>query len=353
MNLTKQFLAYFFLATLLLGTFACEDDAPEGPALGDNIIIINEGNFGQGNGSITLLDRDMDTVSNNAFASANAARNLEASVQSVTVEGNEAFIICNTADKIEIVDAATFEAIEAPIEADSLISPRYMDVVGDKAYVSVWGSFDENYMLPESKVAVIDLNDYSIIKYIATEDGAEDVQAVGDKIFVANSYTNMLTVINTDTDEIEEVITLDGSPQWLETYENDLWVSVTGAASQFVRINPDDNSIEASVSVAGSNSNGKFTINEELDMIYFIGAEPWPATATAIYSLAIDGASASPEEVVSGEYFYAIGSDPVTNNIFIGNSNSFQGEGTVLEYDSEGELLETYSVGVGPNSFVF
>ncbi|WP_277476876.1 YncE family protein [Catalinimonas alkaloidigena] len=351
--MTKQLLSYFFLSTLLVVTFACEEDSPEGPALGDNIIVVNEGNFGQGNGSVTLLDRDMDTLSNNVFASANAPRELEASVQSVTVEGNEAFIICNTSDKIEIVDAETFVAIQAPLEDAGLISPRYMDVVGDKAYVSVWGNFDANYMLPESKVAVIDLNDYSIIKYIATEDGAEDVQAVDDKIFVANSYTNKLTVINTNTDEVEEVLTLEGSPQWLEVHENDLWVSVTGAAAQFVRINPDNNSVAATVDVAGSNSNGKFTINDNLNVIYFIGAEPWPATATSIYSLAIDEVSASPEEVISGEYFYAVGSDPLTNNLFVGNSNSFQGEGTVLEYDSEGTLLETYSVGVGPNNFVF
>jgi DNA-binding beta-propeller fold protein YncE len=353
MRFVKSFLSYFFLSVLLVGSFACEDDSPNDPVSGD-IIIVNEGNFGQGNGSVSLYNRITEEVNNNVFAEANAERALEASIQSITVAGNEAFIVCNASDKIEIVNAETFEALQAPLEDEGLISPRYLTVVGNKAYVSVWGPYDTTYtMLPDSKIAVIDLESFTVTKYIDTEDGAEDVQAIGDKVFVANSYTKKLTVIHTDTDEVEEVITLEGSPQWLEVHENDLWVSVTGAVSQFVRINPDDNSVEETVDVEGTNSNGKFTLNDALDMIYFIGAEPWPATETAIYALPLDDASASPEELISGQYFYAIGSDPLTHNLFVGNSNSFQGEGTVLQYDTEGNLLDTYAAGVGPSDFVF
>lgn len=352
MRFVQPFLSYFFLSVLLVTSFACEDDSPNDPVSGD-IIIVNEGNFGQGNGSVSLYSRITEEVNKNVFAGANAERELEASIQSITVAGNEAFIVCNATDKIEIVNAETFEALQAPLEDEGLISPRYLDVVGNKAYVSVWGAYDENYMLPESKVAVIDLESFTISKYIDTEDGAEDVQTIGDKVFVANSYTNKLTVIDSDTDAVEDVITLEGSPQWLSVHENDLWVSVTGAVSQFVRINPDNNDVEETIDVEGTNSNGKFVINDDLDMIYFIGAEPWPAVTTSIYALPIDEASASPEELISGNYYYAIGSDPLTHHLFVGNSNSFQGEGTVLRYDTEGRLLDTYAAGVGPSDFVF
>ncbi|WPP52689.1 YncE family protein [Catalinimonas niigatensis] len=352
MRFVKPFLSYFFLSVLLFGSFACEDDSPNDPVSGD-IIIVNEGNFAQGNGSVSVYNRITEEVNNNVFAEANAGRALGASIQSITVAGNEAFIVCNVTDKIEIVNAETFEALQDPLEDEGLISPRYLDVVGNKAYVSVWGAFDENYMLPESKVAVIELDSFTVTQYIDTEDGPEDVQAIGDKVFVANSYTNQLTVINTDTDEVDEVITLEGSPQWLAVHENDLWVSVTGAVSQFVRINPDNNDVEETIDVSGTNSNGKFTLNDELDMIYFIGAEPWPAVTTSVYTLSIDEASATPKKLISGNYYYAIGSDPLTHNIFVSNSNSFQGEGTVLRYDTEGRLLDTYPAGVGPNDFVF
>ncbi len=353
MTLTKQFLAYFLLSLVLLGGFGCDDDSPDMPVRGD-IIIVNEGNFGQGNGSISLYDRITEEVSNNIFANANASRTIDASIQSVTVNGDQAFIVCNAADKIEIVNAETFEALQAAIVDEDLINPRYLTVVGDKAYVSVWGAFDENYALPDSKVAVIDLKTFTITKYIATEDGAEGIMAVGNKVFVANSYTNKLTVINTSTDEVEKVLTLSGSPVSLVLVEDEeLWVSVAGASDQFIEIDTDDNTIETTLVVEGTNSTGKFAVNDALDMIYYIGAEPWPAVTTSVYALSMDNASASPEELISGNYYYAIGSDPLTNSIFVGNSNSFQGEGTVLRYDQEGRLLGTHAVGVGPNDFVF
>ena len=350
MRLNKTLFSAFILIFLIL-TIQCAEDEPA-PDTGD-IIIVNEGNFGQGNGSLSLYDRSTDRIENNAFAQVNNGRSLDASVQSVTIANGIAFIICNATDKIEIADAATLEAIRAPLEDPDLVSPRYLAVSGNKAYVSVWGPFDANFALTESKVAIIDLNDFSISKYISVPAGPEDILAVGDKVFVANSFTNVLSVIDVNTDEISAEIALDGSPRMLDEKNGDLWVSVTGAASQFVQINPSDNSVSETISVAGSSSNGKFTINQSLATIYFIGAEPFPSTSTTIQVLAFDDTSPSYEPLVSGDNFYGIGSDPTSNDILVGNSNSFQGEGTVLRYNIEGELQDTYAVGVGPNAMIF
>jgi YVTN family beta-propeller protein len=348
---SKQTYLSTLLITFLSLFFSCGEDTPE-PVAGD-ILIINEGNFGQANGSLSLYSREAEQVENNVFSEANSGRELEASVQSVRVHDEVAFIVCNAADKIEIVDAATLEALRAPLEDEGLISPRYLTVAGNKAYVTVWGPFDENFALTESKVAVIDLNDYSISKYIDVAAGPEGILAEGDKVFVANSFTNVLTVIDTNTDEVTEEITLEGSPQLMDTYATFLWVSVTGAASQFVQIDPIRNSITKTISVAGSNSNGKFTINKNLNSLYFIGAEPFPSSVTNILSLPLDASSPTYETLISGNSFYGIGSDPLSNELFVGNSNSFQGEGTLLRYDAQGMLLDSYAVGVGPNGFVF
>ncbi|WKN29899.1 hypothetical protein PZB74_13080 [Porifericola rhodea] len=348
----KQLSNYFLLTVLLLASMACEDDSPSDSFRGD-IIISNEGNYGGGNGSISFFNRDSKEVNNTVFAKANAPRKLEASVQSVSISGNTAFIVCNASSKIEVVDASSFEAKVAPIEDDSLISPRYLTVANNKAYVSVWGPFNDSWQLTESKVAVIDLDDYSIIKYIDTEDGPEDIIAVDNKVYVANSYTNKLSIINTNTDEVEKVLELDGSPVRFVLEEDDLWVSVGGAAAQFLEIDTEDDTIETTIDVSGTNTTGKFDVNDELDMIYFVGAEPWPATATVVYQVSNEDATDKAEALISGEHFYMVGSDPATNTLYVGNSNSFQGEGTLLHYDADGNLLETYAVGVGPNGIHF
>lgn len=350
MRLKSTFLSTFL--SLIFGLFiSCSEDTPE-PVAGD-IIIVNEGNFGQGNGTISLYNRDNDVVENNVFTESNNGRSLEAGVQSLTVANSTAFIICNATDKIEIADASTLEALRAPLEDPGLVNPRYLAVSGKKAYVSVWGPFDDNFALTDSKVAVIDLQDYSIKKYISVPAGPEGIQVIGEKVFVANSFTNVLTVINTNTEEISSEITLEGSPRLLAERNGELWVSVTGAASEFVQINPSDNTIAQTIDVDGSNSNGKFVLSENQDMLYFIGAEPFPSTNTSIFSLTLNDASANYTTVVSGDHYYGIGSDPLSSDLFVGNSNAFQGEGTVLRYSSDGELQGTYAVGVGPNGFIF
>jgi len=349
MQIKSAFLSTFLFLILSL-LVSCGEDDPE-PVAGD-IIIVNEGNFGQGNGSISLYNRDNDVVENNVFTEANNGRSLEASVQSVTIHEETAFIICNAADKIEITNAITLEALQAPLEDEDLISPRYLTVSGDKAYVSVWGEFDDNFALTESKVAVIDLSDYSISKYISVAAGPEGIVAIDDKVFVANSFTSIITVIDTNTDEVDEEIMLEGSPQLLATYGGNLWASVSGAASQYVQINPADNSIGQTISVAGSNSNGKFAINGSLNTLYFIGAT-FSSSASDIHAIDLNDASPSYETVISGDNFYGVASDPLSNEILVGNSNAFQGEGTILRYDANGQLLDTYASGVGPNDFVF
>lgn len=349
MRLNQTLFSVFIFIFLCL-TIQCTEDEPA-PDSAD-IIIVNEGNFGQGNGSLSLYDRATDRVENNVFTQVNDGRSPEASVQSVTLADGTAFIVCNTTDKIEIADAATLEAIRAPLEDPGLVSPRYLAVSGNKAYVSVWGPFDNNFALTESKVAVIDLSDYSIIRYIDVAPGPEGIIAVDNQVFVANSFSNVITVIDTNTDEVTEEIILEGSPRLLALDNNELWASVTGASSQFVQINPTNNSVSETISVAGSNSNGKFVINQSQSTIYFIGAEPFPSTVTTVQKLDLDDASGY-ETLISGDNFYGIGSDPLTNDILVGNSNAFQGEGTVLRYDTEGQLLDTYAVGIGPNGFVF
>jgi hypothetical protein len=111
MHLKTTFLSTFLFLCLNL-LVSSGEDAPE-PVAGD-IMIVNEGNFGQGNGSISLYNRDNDMVENNVFTEANNGRSLEASIQSVTVHEETAFVVCNAADEIEITNATILEALQAP-----------------------------------------------------------------------------------------------------------------------------------------------------------------------------------------------------------------------------------------------
>jgi DNA-binding beta-propeller fold protein YncE len=50
---------------------------------------------------------------------------------------------------------------------------------------------------------------------------------------------------------------------------------------------------------------------------------------------------------------YALGIDPENNQIYLGDAKGFSSSGQVKVYSKDGQLLESFSTGVGPNAFVF
>lgn len=346
---------FLFLTVIAFNFTSCQEDEVGSDIGSGRVISVNEGNFGAGNGSISLYDPDNETVENNVFDKVNSK--LSASIQSVSIYQDKTFIICNAADKIEIVDSETFDRVAAPLAGDSLITPRYMTTAGNKAYVTVWGPYGEDYSLNDSKVAVLNLTDYSIIKMIDTNPGPEDILAVDDKVFVANSFTNTLTVINTQTDAVDTILTINAGPTQLELDQNNMiWISTKGGfegTAQFISIDPENYAIGNEVDAGESGVTGKFTMNADRDSVFFLGAAPYPSTESAVYTFSTTSPVTPASALINGNSFYGIGIDPNSNILYIGDANAFQGEGTVLRYHTNGELIDDFPVGIAPNSFVF
>ncbi len=347
---------FLFLIVITLST-ACQEDEPVSTSetgLGD-IVVINEGKFGGADGSLSIYNVDSQRVENNVFENANSSK-LSANIQSVALHQDQAFILCNVADKIEIVDASTLQRVAPPIEDTVIITPRYMTVADNKAYVSVWGPYDENYRPYDSKIAIIDLTDYTITTLNA-EDGPEGILAYGNKVFVANSYSNTVSVINTQTAQIESTITLGSTgPVRLALDRNeDLWVSTGGFTNDvphFYRIDPTTLEIEASISIEDTRATGNFTFNSSRDSLFFMSDEPYPATGTAIYAMSMTATTAPPSALINGNNFYGIGIDPNTNILYVGVVPSYETAGTVLRYRTNGTLINDFPVGIAPNGFI-
>lgn len=355
-----KFLLIIHLLAALGMLSACNDD-PEipNPNVG-NVLIVNEGNFGTGNGTLSLYDREMGTITNRAFFTANGGRELASNIQSVyplNAPSAALYIICNAADKIEVVDIVSLQALQAPIESDSLVTPRFMAATGDRGFVSIWGPYDANFNLNASKVFVFDLTDNSLVASIPVAAGPEGILAYDGKVYVANSFTNSVQVIDAQSLQITKTIeTHVGPNRLLLDRNNRIWTIATGGFGGTPRlqgIDPNTDEIVADISLDGTGANGKFVINAEGNTLYFLGSEPFPSTATRVFEMDIFDTSAPTAPLIEGNNFYGIGSDFRTGNLYIGESNSFQGEGSVLRFDEQAMPLDTIPVGVGPNSFLF
>ncbi|MCY4233709.1 MAG: T9SS type A sorting domain-containing protein [Bacteroidetes bacterium] len=182
------------------------------------LYIGNQGNFSDGNGSITWYDfstRQTEEV----------VSNFGTIVQSITLDGNFGYIASNTSSNVDILDLSTNMRVG---QIREIGQPRYISIVSsDKAYVT------EHLGL--GRVRILNLQSRSTIESdtISTGYKPEDIAVVGNRAFVANNgygRDSTLTVINTQTDTVIETIDLgcDG-PRHLEVdSQNEIWAFCTG-----------------------------------------------------------------------------------------------------------------------------
>lgn len=228
--MNKKHLLTIFLSLLL---FSCsEDDGPnretpiEELPYENGYLVLNEGNFGQGNASVSFVSSDFMETENNIYRTNNGT-GLGDTAQSITLYEDYAMIVLNVSNRIEIVDRYTFESIGV-IQGD-LLNPRYAEVVSGKIYVSNWGDgSDPN----DDYIGVYNINDFSLIENISVPEGPEKLASRSGKLFVAHeggfSFNNIISVIDTNLDEVENEIEVGDVPSSMVVQNNNLWVLSSG-----------------------------------------------------------------------------------------------------------------------------
>ena len=334
-----------FLAGGLMFFSSCDDNGREIMEQQTDVFIINEGNFGAGNGSISIYDEEKKTITNAIIENANQGNGIGASVQSLFTHDGVGYIVCNSADKIEFISAEDYSFLANPITGIS--QPRYMTVVEDKGYVTCWGPWD-NWTLPESYIAVIDLASKTVIDSLECGSGPEGIIAVGNKLFIANSFETSVSVLNLSNNDHAE-IELDGAPQHFALdASGTLWVSISSGLQP---VNSSTNAKGTAVAVADMGS--KIALDGDGLKIYLLTAEPWPGTGSEVYGFDTQTKQLDAQPLISGDSFYGIGFNAPTDIIYVADSKGFSGNGVVTVYDSQGNQLDQQTTGIGPNGFVF
>ncbi len=348
----KKIKQLHLLVLLALASFfyACNDNenpAPDPDPIISGAVIINEGNFGAGNGSISLYDETEKTVTNNVVKGANDGAEIAATIQSAIVHDNIGYIICNGPDKIEIISAIDGKYLSNPVTED-VSQPRYMTVAGGSGYITCWGPWAEDWTLQDSYVAVMDLSSRSIVETLECGSGPEGILAVGSKLFVANSFDTSITVIDVPAGT-NQTIAVEASPKhFVFDGGSTVWVSMsTGLQSVEVT------TLALSELYPATNVSGKLAADQSGKKIYLLTAEPWPGTGSEVMVFDMGNKSFSAAALVSGENFYGIGFNSNTQKLYVSDSKGFSGNGVVNVYDTNGNLQDEPVVGVGPNGFLF
>ncbi|HEY5825108.1 MAG TPA: DUF5074 domain-containing protein [Cyclobacteriaceae bacterium] len=338
----------YLLVMLMLGfsVVSCNDDdnGPKGE-FSSGVLVVNEGAFGKSDGSISFYDPSSGEVKLDIFGLRNEGKATGDVVQSVTVDGDLAYVVINNDDQMKVVNSNSFVS-EYTLEGVTL--PRYFTTYGGKGYLTEWVSFTD-----KGAVAVVNLQSHKIETTITTDFGAENIIAANEKLFISNNFTNTISVLNPATNTVTTTLEVAGSPgEFVIDSDNKLWVICGGDYGldngALYKINPSTNAIEKTIEL-GVSTSSHLVINKDKNQLYYIsGKQIFKVSTTNPAKPA--NAFISNASIVSA---YGIGVDPKTDIIYVGDSKGFQVNGVVYRYKNDGTLIDSFTVGKGPNGFVF
>jgi YVTN family beta-propeller protein len=317
---------------------------------GAGVFILNEGNFGQGNGSLSFLRFDSSKIENDIFFQTNN-RPLGDVPFSMSIIGENAWIAVNNSAKIEILALKDLSQV-ATIEG--FLSPRFiLEVAENKAYVSdLYGD----------EISVLDTKNYSISGKISLGYSSEQMVLANNLVFVAfwSNYAfpafenNKVFIINPANDQLTDSIEVGKEPNSMVVDKNmKVWVLCSGGFMNeeiptLQQINPETLEVEEIFAFGNIQSSpSSLCINGTLDTLFFI--------SSGIFRMSITE-NKVPEQPFIPEQehlYYQIAVDPKTSDIYATDAIDYQQNGLILRYKPDGTFIDFHHAGIIPGQMIF
>lgn len=150
------------------------------------LYLLNEGNMGSNKSSIDFVDYRTAIYSRNIYAekNPNVVKELGDVGNDIQIYRGILYAVINCSHKIEVMEAATGKRI-TQIDIPNC---RYIRFNGNFAYVSSYvGPVEINPNAPKGAVYKINLQNHKVIDKVTVGYQPEEMEIVGDYIFVANS----------------------------------------------------------------------------------------------------------------------------------------------------------------------
>ncbi len=336
---------------------SCSDDDNNEAPLGsyDNgVLILNQGNFGGGNSTISYLSDDFSIFQNDIYDVVNPALTLGDTGQDIGFYHDLAFVVLNASNKIEIINRYTMAHVATV--STGLSNPRYIAFSDGKAFVTNWG---DGGSATDDYVAVLNLSTYAVITNIPVAEGPERIIEENNKLYVAHfggyNYGNTITVINANTNTIATTIAVGDVPNSLEIEGNSLYVMCGGnpsyapteTAGSFVKINLSNNTVTNAINFPAATHPSNLVIDDN-NVFYTVDDQIFksPLSATTLPTTPLFATTA---QGVYGVYSFAV----EDNKIYVGDAADYNSNGKVYIYSATGTLEHDYTVGVIPAGFYF
>jgi YVTN family beta-propeller protein len=340
----KKIIPIILFLTLIV---SCKknEEMPLGTFLtGDGVFIVDEGNFMGGNGSLSFYSYDSSKVYNDLFSQVNG-RPLGDVPNSMEIFGDNAYIVVNNSGKIEVIKKNTLESVST---ITGLISPRNIGFVNStKAYVT---------SIYSDSLIIINLSDNTIAGYIDLRRSSESIVIAGDKAFVANWVGgNEVMVIDNTSNEVVDSIEVGIEPESMVIDKNNmLWVLCNGGwmrenFAELDGINTATYTIEKHLIFSTKQESPScLHVDGTGEILYYL--------ESGVRKLSITASQLPSEPIImpeSNQYFYKLGIDPVSNDIFVTDAVDNQQNGYLVIFNPDGTPVLNQLAGIIPGSMCF
>src|SRR5690606_5281439 len=351
-------LNYYFILIISALLVSCNSDDNSGmPTLeGDfrnGIFVLNEGGFTYANASVSFIS-SIGEIQNNIFEAVNG-RKLGDVAQSISFNGDFAYIVVNNSNTVEVVNRYTFESVGTI--AGELYNPRYIEFYNGKGYISNWGDGND---ASDDFIAVVDLNSNSILNKIPVPQGPERLVSANGKLYIAQrgdyGFGNSISVLDLNSESISSTIQVADSPNGMMETNGFLFVLCSGKESwtgdetsgAMFKINLQNHEIVDEFTF--ENGLHPSYLQIENDKIYYtIGQNIYRTEVADIEPSASPFISTSEDDM---QIFYGFNVD--NGWIYACDAKDYQSNGELFVYSLTGSLESKYPIGgIIPNGVYF
>jgi len=350
---------FLFVAGILT---ACNSSDPQvvSGKYGKGVLVINEGNFTEGNGSLSFI-KENDEVLNTVFEDENNGLPVGGIIQSVRgynlgfgVNADKLVLITNNQDQAIIADADTLKAV-AIVSSPEVVNPQAFAAIGNRGFVTNWGAISQAFgPNPTGFLTEIDLRTRTFVRKINLPNcRPQGIVSANNKLYVANNHANTVLVYGSDGNLVQTIVVADSPDKLLVDNNNKVWVicnnepdfSFSGNdQGTLVRINPATDQTELSIpNVPCSGFNSK---------IAFHNGKIYSLRGKKVF--VVDTSNNQISEFINNTDFalYGIGINPQNGEIYIGEA-TFTQNSRVRRLSPSGSLIREYQAGRGTNGFIF
>lgn len=334
------------LATLLtfcvLAFSACKDKDPEPPKreYKGGLLLLNEGNFQWGNASLDYIDPS-GKITSDIFPIL-TGRPLGDVAQSIHLINNTVWIVVNNSGKLE---ALTLPTLEPSCTPTGFTSPRsIIPLSGGRTYVTD---------LYSRQITILDRQSCTITSSIHTGPWTESIISAEGKVWVTQSGTDKVLIIDPTTDRLTDSLLVGREPTSIVQASNGkLYVLCTGSLGpeygQLSIVDPLTRTVVQSYTFPSpSDFPTQLALNPTADTLYWLNG--------GLFRMSIIDASLPIQPFIpaNGMNFYSLTIHPTTGTIYLTDAKDYLQRGTLLQYTPSGTEISRHTTGIIPSDILF